>query len=239
MADFGGGVCANRILLAYEQDLPALDDRSAAVVAAERAGLCRRGPLGALRCTERRISHCFIMDVPSHAEPLIVTDAAVNIAPDLDAKVDIIQNAIDLAHAMGAPEVRVAILAAMETVTTKAPSTIEAAALSKMADRGQITGALVDGPFALDNAISPEAAAIKKIASPVAGRANVLVVPDLEAGNMLAKSLSFLAGADVLGARVPIILTSRADTLLSRLASCAVAVMVAAAKRKAAAQTIH
>src|SRR5208283_3199111 len=189
--------------------------------------------------TERRISHCFIMDVPRHNEPLIVTDAAVNIAPDLDAKVDIIQNAIDLAHAMGAPEVRVAILAAMETVTTKAPSTIEAAALSKMADRGQITGALVDGPFALDNAISPEAAAIKKIASPVAGRANVLVVPDLEAGNMLAKSLSFLAGADVLGARVPIILTSRADTLLSRLASCAVAVMVAAAKRKAAAQTIH
>ena len=141
------------------------------------------------------------------------------------------------------PEVRVAILAAMETVTTKAPSTIEAAALSKMADRGQITGALVDGPFALDNAISPEAAAIKKIVSPVAGRANVLVVPDLEAGNMLAKSLSFLAGADaagiVLGARVPIILTSRADSLLSRLASCAVAVMVAAAKRKAAAETIR
>jgi phosphate acetyltransferase len=193
--------------------------------------------------TARRISHCFIMDVPSHTEPLIVTDAAVNIAPDLDAKVDIIQNAIDLAHAMGAPEVRVAILAAMETVTTKAPSTIEAAALSKMADRGQITGALVDGPFALDNAISPEAAAIKKIVSPVAGRANVLVVPDLEAGNMLAKSLSFLAGADaagiVLGARVPIILTSRADSLLSRLASCAVAVMVAAARRKAVAASTH
>jgi phosphate acetyltransferase len=122
--------------------------------------------------TARRMSHCFIMDVPGHAEPLIVTDAAVNIAPDLDAKVDIIQNAIDLAHAMGAPEVRVAILAAMETVTSKAPSTIEAAALSKMADRGQITGAFVDGPFALDNAISPEAAAIKKIVSPVAGRAS-------------------------------------------------------------------
>ena len=193
--------------------------------------------------TERRISHCFIMDVPGHEQPLIITDAAVNIAPDLDAKVDIIQNAIDLAHAMGAPEVRVAILSAMETVTAKVPSTIEAAALCKMADRGQITGALLDGPLALDNAISPEAAAIKKIVSPVAGRANVLVVPDLEAGNMLAKSLSFLAGADaagiVLGARVPIILTSRADSLLSRLASCAVAVMVAAARRKSAAPSIH
>ena len=187
--------------------------------------------------TERRISHCFIMDVPGHAEPVIITDAAVNIAPDLDAKVDIVQNAIDLAHAMGDAEVRVALLSAMETVTAKVPSTVEAAALCKMADRGQITGALLDGPLALDNAISREAAAIKKIASPVAGRANVLVVPDLEAGNMLAKSLSFLAGADaagiVLGARVPIILTSRADSLLSRLASCAVAVMVAAARRKA------
>ena len=193
--------------------------------------------------TERRISHCFIMDVPGHPDPLIVTDAAVNIAPDLDAKVDIIQNAIDLAHAMGLEQVRVAILSAMETVTAKVPSTIEAAALCKMAERGQITGALLDGPLALDNAISPAAAAIKKIASPVAGRANILVVPDLEAGNMLAKSLSFLASADaagiVLGARVPIILTSRADSLLSRLASCAVAVMVAAARRKAAAATIH
>jgi phosphate acetyltransferase len=189
--------------------------------------------------TERRISHCFIMDVPGHPDPLIITDAAVNIAPDLDAKVDIVQNAIDLAHAMYAPEVRVAILSAMETVTAKVPSTIEAAALCKMADRGQITGAVLDGPLALDNAISPKAAAIKKIISPVAGRANVLVVPDLEAGNMLAKSLSFLADADaagiVLGARVPIILTSRADSLLSRLASCAVAVMVAAARRKAVA----
>ena len=167
--------------------------------------------------TERRISHCFIMDVPHHNEPLIVTDAAVNIVPDLEAKADIIRNAIDLAHAMGAPEVRVAILSALETITSKVPSTIEAAALCKMADRGQITGALLDGPLALDNAISPEAAAIKKIVSPVAGRANVLVVPDLEAGNMLAKSLSFLADADaagiVLGARVPIILTSRADSL--------------------------
>jgi phosphate acetyltransferase len=193
--------------------------------------------------TERRISHCFIMDVPGHPDPLIITDAAVNIAPDLDAKVDIIQNAIDLAHAMGAEQVRVAILSAMETVTSKVPSTIEAAALCKMAERGQITGAVLDGPLALDNAISPEAAAIKKIASPVAGRANILVVPDLEAGNMLAKSLSFLAKADaagiVLGARVPVILTSRADSLLSRLASCAVAVMIAAARRKAAAASIH
>jgi phosphate acetyltransferase len=185
--------------------------------------------------TARRISHCFVMDVPGHFDPLIITDAAVNIAPTLDEKVDIVQNAIDLAHAVGFPEVRVAILSAMETVNPKVQSTIEAAALCKMADRGQITGALLDGPLALDNAISPEAAAIKHIVSPVAGRANLLVVPDLEAGNMLAKSLSFLAGADtagiVLGARVPIILTSRADTVLARLASCALASMVAAARR--------
>jgi phosphate acetyltransferase len=185
--------------------------------------------------TARRISHCFIMDVPGHADALIITDAAVNIAPDLEAKVHIVQNAIDLARAIGAQEVRVAILSAMETVNPKVPSTIEAAALCKMADRGQITGARLDGPLALDNAISPEAAAIKHIVSDVAGRANVLVVPDLEAGNMLAKSLSFLAGADaagiVLGARVPIVLTSRADLLMTRLASCAVAVLVAAARR--------
>ena len=193
--------------------------------------------------TARRISHCFVMDVPGHPDPLIITDAAVNIAPDLDEKVDIIQNAIDLAHAMGLTEVRVAILSAMETVTAKVPSTIEAAALCKMAERGQITGAVLDGPLALDNAISPKAAAIKKIDSPVAGRANVLVVPDLEAGNMLAKSLSFLAQAEaagiVLGARVPIILTSRADSLVSRLASCAVAVLVAAARRKSAPAAIR
>jgi phosphate acetyltransferase len=189
--------------------------------------------------TARRISHCFIMDVPNHPDALIITDAAVNIAPSLDDKVDIIQNAIDLAHAMGFPEARVAILSAMETVTSKVPSTVEAAALCKMAERGQITGALLDGPLALDNAISPEAAAIKGIVSKVAGHANVLVVPDLEAGNMLAKSLSFLAGADaagiVLGARVPIILTSRADSLLTRLASCAVAALVADAKRRSTA----
>ena len=193
--------------------------------------------------TARRISHCFIMDVPNHPHPLIITDAAVNIAPTLEEKVDIVQNAIDLAHALGAPEVRVAILSALETVTAKVPSTVEAAALCKMADRGQITGAELDGPLALDNAIDPEAAAIKQIKSPVAGRANVLVVPDLEAGNMLAKSLSFLAGADaagvVLGARVPIILTSRADALLTRLASCAVAVLVAAQRQKSPAAAIR
>ena len=193
--------------------------------------------------TARRISHCFVMDVPGQPEALIITDAAVNIAPTLEDKVDIIQNAIDLAHALGAENVRVAILSAMETVTSKVPSTIEAAALCKMAERGQITGAVLDGPLALDNAISPEAAAIKKIASPVAGRANVLAVPDLEAGNMLAKSLSFLAGADaagiVLGARVPIILTSRADSVITRLASCAVAVMVAAARRKSSVNSMN
>ncbi len=188
--------------------------------------------------TARRVSHCFVMDVPGRADGLIITDAAVNIAPTLEEKADILQNAIDLAHALRAKEVRVAILSAMETVNPKVPSTIEAAALCKMVDRGQITGALVDGPLALDNAIDLEAAKIKKIASPVAGRANVLLVPDLEAGNMLAKSLSFLAGADaagiVLGAKVPIILTSRADSVMTRLASCAVAVMVAQARRASA-----
>ncbi len=193
--------------------------------------------------TERRISHCFVMDVPGHADPLIITDAAVNIAPSLEDKVDIVQNAIDLAHAMELPEVRVAILSAMETVNPKVPSTVEAAALCKMAERGQITGAILDGPLALDNAISLEAAAVKHIVSPVAGHANVLVVPDLEAGNMLAKSLSFLAGADaagiVLGARVPIILTSRADSLITRLASCAVASLLAEARRKNAAAALR
>jgi phosphate acetyltransferase len=193
--------------------------------------------------TARRISHCFVMDVPGHPNALIITDAAVNIAPTLEEKVDIVQNAIDLAHAMGTAEVRVAILSAMETVNPKVLSTIEAAALCKMADRGQITGAVLDGPLALDNAINMEAATIKKIVSPVAGRANVLVVPDLEAGNMLAKSLSFLAGADaagiVLGARVPIILTSRADSPTTRLASCAVAALVAAARRASAISAIR
>src|SRR5690242_6364844 len=193
--------------------------------------------------TARRISHCFVMDVPGHKDPLIVTDAAVNITPDLADKADIIQNAIDLAHALRFPEVRVAILSAMETVNPKVLSTVEAGALCKMADRGQITGAILDGPLALDNAISLESVAIKKIDSPVAGRANVLVVPDLEAGNMLAKSLSFLAGADaagiVLGAKVPIILTSRADSVLTRLASCAVAALMAEARRQSAAAAIR
>jgi phosphate acetyltransferase len=185
--------------------------------------------------TARRISHCFVMDVPGHETPLIVTDAAVNIAPSLDAKRDIIQNAIELARALTKEEIRVAILSAMETVNANVPSTIEAAALCKMADRGQITGATLDGPLALDNAIDVGAAKVKNILSPVAGRANVLVVPDLEAGNILAKSLTFLAGADaagiVLGAKVPIILTSRADSRTTRLASCAVASLVAQARR--------
>ncbi|WP_116346661.1 phosphate acetyltransferase [Cupriavidus taiwanensis] len=186
--------------------------------------------------TARRISHCFVMDVPGHADALIVTDAAVNIAPTLAEKADILQNAIDLAHALRVDEVRVAILSAMETVNPKVPSTLDAAALCKMVDRHQITGAVVDGPLALDNAINLDAARIKKIDSPVAGRANVLLVPDLDAGNMLAKSLTFLAGADaagiVLGARVPIILTSRADSVTTRLASCAVAALVARARRE-------
>jgi phosphate acetyltransferase len=188
--------------------------------------------------TARRVSHCFVMDVPGHENALIISDAAINIAPTLADKVDILQNAIDLGHALRLQEVRVAILSAMETVNPKVPSTIEAAALCKMVDRHQITGALVDGPLALDNAIDLEAAKTKKIDSPVAGRANVLIVPNLEAGNMLAKSLSFLAGADaagiVLGARVPIILTSRADSVLTRLASCAVASLVASTRREQA-----
>ena len=185
--------------------------------------------------TARRISHVFVMDVPTYAETLFITDAAINIFPDLDAKRDIVQNAIDLHIRIGLGTPRVAILSAVETVTTKIPSTIEAAALCKMADRGQITGGLVDGPLAFDNAIDPEAARIKGITSPVAGRAQILVVPDLEAGNMLAKNLSFLANADaaglVVGARVPIILTSRADSLRSRMASCAIAVLDAEARR--------
>ena len=192
--------------------------------------------------TNRRISHCFVMDVPALDQALIITDAAVNIFPTLQDKVDIIQNAIDLAHALGRTSPKVAILSAMETVNPSVPSTIEAAALCKMADRGQITGGILDGPLALDNAIDLTAAQIKKIDSPVAGQADILVVPDLEAGNMLAKSLTFMAGADaagiVLGARVPIILTSRADSLIARLASCAVAALVAAARRQDASKVI-
>ena len=192
--------------------------------------------------TERRISHAFIMDVPSLDRPIIVTDAAINIFPTLEDKVHIVQNAIDLVRALGLDQPKVAILSAMETVNPKVPSTVEAAALCKMAERGQITGGILDGPLALDNAINLAAARIKKIDSPVAGLADILVVPDLEAGNMLAKSLTFLAEADaagiVLGARVPIILTSRADSVTTRLASCAVAALVAQARRQSASKAV-
>ena len=188
--------------------------------------------------TDRRISHVFVMDVPTYPETLFITDAAINIAPDLDAKRDIVQNAIDLYVQIGLGKPRVAILSAVETVTTKIPSTIEAAALCKMADRGQITGGVLDGPLAFDNAVDPEAARIKGIVSEVAGRAQILVMPDLEAGNMLAKNLTFLARADaagiVLGARVPIILTSRADSVRTRMASCAIAALYAHARRSGA-----
>ena len=190
---------------------------------------------GGLR-TGRRISHVFVMDVPTYHKVLIVTDGAINIAPTLEDKVDICQNAIDLAVALGRDKPKVAILAAVETVTSKMPATIDAAALCKMAERGQIIGALLDGPLAFDNAISKQAAAIKGIHSSVAGDPDILLAPDLEAGNILAKQLSFLANADsaglVLGARVPIILTSRADSVRSRIASCAVAMLAAHARRK-------
>ena len=186
--------------------------------------------------TGRRISHVFIMDVPTYHKVLIVTDAAINISPTLEDKVDICQNAIDLAISLGLEKPKVAILAAVETVTSKMPSTIDAAALCKMADRGQITGGILDGPLAFDNAISKRAAEIKGIRSDVSGNPDILLVPDLEAGNMLAKQLSLLANAEgaglVLGARVPIILTSRSDSVRSRIASCAVAMLVAHARRK-------
>jgi phosphate acetyltransferase len=233
--DSGHDSAAKAVELARNGEVEALmkgslhtDEIMGAVVARE----------GGIR-TSRRISHCFIMDVPGHPDPLIITDAAVNISPTLEEKVDIVQNAIDLANALHLPEARVAVLSAIETVNPKVQSSLEAATLSKMAERGQITGGVVDGPLALDSAISEEAAATKQITSHVAGRANVLVVPDLEAGNMLAKSLSFLAGADsagvVLGARVPIILTSRADSLTAHLASCAVAALLAKYRRDQAA----
>jgi len=179
--------------------------------------------------TSRRISHVFVMDVPSYPKLLLITDAAVNIAPTLEEKADIVQNAIDLAHSLGIAQPKVAILSALETVTARIPSTIEAAALCKMADRHQITGGILDGPLALDNAISPASAKVKHIDSRVAGNADILVVPDMEAGNMLAKELSYLSGAEaagiVLGAQVPIVLTSRADSPHARLASCAVAML--------------
>ena len=189
--------------------------------------------------TARRISHVFAMDVPTYHKVLIVTDGAINIAPTLEDKVDICQNAIDLANSIGPARPKVAILAAVETVTSKMPATIDAAALCKMAERGQITGAVVDGPLAFDNAISKEAALTKGIRSEVAGDADILLAPDLEAGNILAKQLNFLANADsaglVLGATVPIILTSRADSVRSRVASSAVAMLSAHARREAAA----
>ncbi|HEY0835320.1 MAG TPA: bifunctional enoyl-CoA hydratase/phosphate acetyltransferase [Azospirillum sp.] len=188
--------------------------------------------------TGRRLSHVFVMNVPTYPRTLLITDAAINIYPTLEDKVSIVQNAIDLAKVLGVDKPRVAILSAVETVNPKIASTLEAAALCKMADRGQIKGGILDGPLAFDNAISEEAARTKGIVSDVAGRADILLVPDLEAGNMLAKQLSFMANADaagiVLGARVPIILTSRADNIRTRLASCAVAVLMAAARRKAA-----
>jgi phosphate acetyltransferase len=192
--------------------------------------------------TARRISHCFIMDVPSLDRAIVVTDAAINIFPTMEDKMHIIQNAIDMAISLGIKQPKVAILSAMETINAKVPSTVEAGALCKMADRGQITGGILDGPLALDNAIDLNAAKIKKIESPVAGMADILVVPDLEAGNMLAKSLTFMADADaagiVLGARVPIILTSRADSVMTRLASCAVAALVAQARREDASKLV-
>jgi phosphate acetyltransferase len=238
------------------EDAAHSDAAAEAAVALVREGRCEALMKGSLHTdellrpvvardglrTKRRISHCFVLDVPGHQDPLIISDAAVNIAPSLAEKVHITQNAIDLGHALRFESVRVAILSAMETVNPDVPSTLEAAALCKMADRGQITGAVLDGPLALDNAIDLEAAATKRIISPVAGRANVLIVPDLESGNMLAKSLTFLADATaagiVLGARVPIILTSRADSLATRIASCAIAALVAAARRETPAAAI-
>ncbi len=180
--------------------------------------------------TARRISHVFIMDTPAYARTLLITDAAINITPDLEDKIHIVQNAIDLAHALGIPEPKVALLSAIETVNPKIQSTLDAAALCKMADRGQITGGILDGPLAFDTAVSEKAAQIKKLVSPVTGQADILVVPDLESGNMLAKQLEYLGGAQlagiVLGARVPTILTSRADSAETRLTSCAVAVLL-------------
>ena len=189
--------------------------------------------------TERRLSHCFLIAVPTYARPIMVTDAAINILPTLEEKRDIVQNAIELAHAVGIAQPKVALLSAVETVTVKIPSTLDAAALCKMAERGQITGGILDGPLAFDNAIDEEAARTKGIVSPVAGKADILVVPDLEAGNILAKQLTFMANAEaagiVVGVRAPIVLTSRADNARTRLASCAVAVLFAEAQRKGAA----
>ena len=222
--------------------------KAVALVREGRAELVMKGSLhsdeilGAVIAKEtglrsgRRLSHAYVMDVPTYHKPLLITDAAINIAPTLEEKVDIVQNAIDLALAFGVKRPKVAILAAVETVSSKMPATLDAAALCKMAERKQITGALVDGPLAFDNAISKDAAKTKGIRSEVAGDPDILLAPDLEAGNILAKQLSYLANADsaglVLGARVPIILTSRADSVRSRIASCAVAMLVAHARRQ-------
>ncbi len=232
--------------------VPVADSRAAAAKAVEmaRAGEVESLMKGSLHTdellgavvpsatglrTSRRISHVFVMDVPSYPRMLLITDVAVNIYPKLKEKADIVQNAIDLAHVLGIKEPKVAILSAVETVNPEIESTLEAAALCKMADRGQITGGILDGPLAFDNAISEQAARTKNIRSPVAGKADILLVPDLEAGNMLAKQLCYLAGAEgagiVLGARVPIVLTSRSDSVRTRLASTAVMALVAHARR--------
>jgi phosphate acetyltransferase len=234
-------------LIDAEDDL----DSAAKAVALCRTGHCEALMKGSLHTdhfmhavmdaqtglrTKRRISHVFVLDVPTYPRTLLITDAAINIYPDLDDKVDIVQNAIDLAIALGITKPKVAILSAVETVTPKITSTIDAAALCKMADRGQITGGIVDGPLAFDNAINLKAAKIKHIHSPVAGLADILVAPDLESGNMLAKQLEYLADAKaagvVVGARVPVILTSRSDSAKTRLASCAVAALMAHARRR-------
>jgi len=246
---------ANRIDLGKTRivDAPHSHGSAAAAVALVRKGeaeLLMKGSLhtdellGAVVAREtglrtgRRLSHVFIMDVPTYHKVLVVTDAAINIAPTLEDKADICQNAIDLAISLGVARPKVAILAAVETINSKMPATLDAAALCKMAERGQITGGALDGPLAFDNAISREAAKTKKIVSEVAGDPDILLAPDLEAGNILAKQLTFLANADsaglVLGARVPIILTSRADSVRSRIASCGVAVLAAHARRQAA-----
>jgi phosphotransacetylase/acyl dehydratase len=244
-----GGLDISRYRLVDVPHSHAAAARAVALVRAGEAALLMKGSLHTdelmhevvaadtgLR-TERRLSHVYVLDVPTYPRPLLITDAAINIAPTLEIKRDIVQNAIDLAHVMGLKEPRVAILAAVEVVNPEMRSTLDAAALCKMADRGQITGGIVDGPLAFDNAVSPKAARDKGIVSPVAGQADILVVPDLEAGNMLAKQLAFLAGADaagvVVGARVPIILTSRADSERTRIASCAVAVLMAQARQSA------
>jgi phosphate acetyltransferase len=242
------GIDLGRAQIIPAPDAPAAARQAVALVRDGKAELLMKGSLHTdellaavvaretgLR-TGRRISHVFVMDVPTYHKVLVVTDAAINIAPTLEDKVDICQNAIDLAVSFGVEKPKVAILAAVETVNSKMPATLDAAALCKMAQRGQIAGGLLDGPLAFDNAISKEAARIKKIQSEVAGDPDILLVPDLEAGNILAKLLSFLAHADsaglVLGARVPIVLTSRADSVRSRIASCAVGAMAAHFRRQ-------